>query len=290
LKTNRDAGVVGERPFDVAVVFRVYPRISKNPPVFPDDKYRLVELGLNSFRRSCGLLRVKVWVLLDNCPDVYERLFRRVLEGFDVTVIRLDGVGNVKTFLRQIEILCEQNDSDLVYLAEDDYFYTSEAMVRMVDWIRSGPEVDFVSPYDHSGIYTNDLHRHRRRFVVSCGRTWKTVNSTCLTFLAKQDALRKTRQVFETYKQRNSDAGIWISLTKARVFNLGFALKHLVVRQSLAVVWVKAWWHTWRQILFGKTWTLWAPMPSLATHMERRFLAPGVDWFARFESETRGIP
>jgi hypothetical protein len=39
-----------------------------------------------------------------------------------------------------------------------------------------------------------------------------------------------------------------------------------------------AWRYAWRQILFGKCRTLWAPAPSLATHMEIGGLAPGVDW------------
>jgi hypothetical protein len=38
----------------------------------------------------------------------------------------------------------------------------------------------------------------------------------------------------------------------------------------------------WRQILFGKRYTLWIPVPSLATHMVSGLLAPYVDWEQEF--------
>lgn len=69
---------------------------------------------------------------------------------------------------------------------------------------------------------------------------------------------------------------MWMALTKHAVFH---PLR--TVRSSIeAAIMAKAWYYGWRRILFGKRWMLWVPIPSMATHLERTTLAPGVDWEA----------
>jgi len=89
--------------YDVAVAYRIYPKVSRVPPVFPNDKYKLSELCLKSFKDSLGSLKVKMFVLLDNCPPSYEDLFKRYFDEQDLEFIRLNGVGNRATFDMQIE-------------------------------------------------------------------------------------------------------------------------------------------------------------------------------------------
>ena len=58
---------------DLAVAYRIYPSVSR-PALglpFSDDKYRLSEICLHSFKESLGSLRVKVWAILDGCPPEY---------------------------------------------------------------------------------------------------------------------------------------------------------------------------------------------------------------------------
>jgi hypothetical protein len=43
-----------------------------------------------------------------------------------------------------------------------------------------------------------------------------------------------------------------------------------------------AWFFRWRQILFGRRYSLWTPSPSIATHMIAGQEAPGVDWQKEF--------
>jgi hypothetical protein len=95
------------RKYDVAVAYRIYPKMAK-PALglpFSDDKERLSEVCLQSFRRSLGDLRAKIWVLLDDCPPHYEEMFRRVFAPEDLVLEPLPGIGNQGTFNRQIEIL-----------------------------------------------------------------------------------------------------------------------------------------------------------------------------------------
>lgn len=61
---------VSQRCYDLAVAYRIYPKVSKPARSLPfgDDKYQLSEACLKSFKESLGSLRVKLWALLDGCP------------------------------------------------------------------------------------------------------------------------------------------------------------------------------------------------------------------------------
>jgi hypothetical protein len=60
----------GTQMIDLAVAYRIYPRVSKSHAFFSADKFRLSKMCLDSFRGALGGLRVKVWALLDGCPLV----------------------------------------------------------------------------------------------------------------------------------------------------------------------------------------------------------------------------
>src|SRR5438105_9259866 len=113
-----------DSPYDLAVAYRIYPAVSKPALGLPcsDDKYALSEICLRSFKESLGSVRTKIWVLLDGCPAQYEALFRKYIDPDDLVLCGLDRVGNRATFSKQIDILVEQQDADLVYFAEDHHF------------------------------------------------------------------------------------------------------------------------------------------------------------------------
>ncbi len=98
--------------YDIAVAYRIYPRVSKNPAMFPEDKLRLARLCLRSFRASLVSVRAKIFVLLDGCPSEFDAIFTESFDKTDLELIRLNGEGNRQTFLRQIEILLKQDCAD----------------------------------------------------------------------------------------------------------------------------------------------------------------------------------
>ena len=101
-------------------------------------------------------------MLLDQCPAQYEALFLKCFNPGDLELIRLDGIGNQKTFQRQLDVLTSQNDADAVYFAEDDYFYRENMFGIMLDFLQTNPDVDFISPYDHPDYYSLQLHPRRQ--------------------------------------------------------------------------------------------------------------------------------
>jgi hypothetical protein len=270
--------------YDVAVAYRIYPRVSKDPIFFPEDKLRLARLCLQSFRASLGSVRAKIFVLLDNCPPEFEALFAESFQAEDLELIRLNGVGNRQTFSRQIEILLKQQDADAVYFAEDDYLYLPGQFETMLNFLRAFPDADFISPYDHADYYTLPLHSSPQLSRKYEGRLWHTAASTCLTFLTTKNTLAKTRRSFQTYVYRNSDVCLWMSLTKQVVFSPRIIWKCFRQRIALGGFVAVSWLYGWPQILAGQRRKLWIPTPSIATHADKHFLAPGVDWTAQFAS------
>lgn len=280
---------MSKKKYDLAVAYRIYPKVSAHkPPVFADDKYKLAELCVNSFRRSLGDLKVKIWVLLDNCPPEYETLFSRLWADEDTVFVRFSGVGDAATFHEQARILIEQIDSEIVYLAEDDYFYLPDQMKQAVSFLKNQEDVGFISPYDHPDIYSTSLHKISTEIREFSGKNWRSCMSTTHTFLTTRTVLRNCGSVFlASYGKISPDLSKWMAVTKHRVFNPFLFVWWGFTKPFWAASIFFAWRFCWRQILFGRRWSLWVPQPSIANHMAAGMEAPGVDWKSEFEKQAR---
>jgi hypothetical protein len=270
--------------FDLAVAYRIYPGVSKIPAFFAEDKFKLSEMCLQSFKKSLGGLRAKIWALLDGCPPEYEALFRDTFPNDEIEIVSLDKVGNLATFSLQIDLLTGRSDATHVYFAEDDYFYFPGALEKMVEFMRENRDVDFVTPYDHPDSYTTSSRLERHLVRPFSDRYWRTASSTCLTFLTTRKNLARTQSTFRTYSRGNGDCPVWLALTqKLELANLNvhwhdtfrFKTWLLTLRWGL------------RALVLGRRYRLWAPMPALATHMESSCVSPVVDWQAEFVRSQR---
>lgn len=265
--------------YDLVIAYRVYPGIAKSPVFYPTDKRKLVELGLRSLRLALGeSLRVRFLALLDGCPAEYESLVRRYFDPHHTDIFHLNRIGNAGTFLMQVALLLEQQYAEWVYFAEDDYLYRPGTFPALIEFASIYEDVHFVLPYDHPDFYTLPFHRGRWEIRHAAGHFWRTAASGCLTFLTRRSVLQKTASLFRTYQYGNFDASMWLALTKHGVCNLPHMLRAGLHSRLEAVIFAKAWLYGWRQILFRRRWKLWCPIPSMATHVERDTLAPGVDW------------
>jgi hypothetical protein len=277
-----------KKKYDLAIAYRIYPRITKPVVGYPDDKLKLSELCLLTLKEALGSLKVKLWVLLDKCPEEYTLLFQKYFPAEDLRLIHLKGIGNQATFGLQIYILTHQTDAEFVYFAEDDYFFLPDAFPRMLSLMRHNSDVHFVSAYEHPDYYTLFLHPKKYQIKIFEDQRWRTTIGTTCSFLSTKTILIKTADVFNTYyKERNYDVSLWMSLTKANVLNpvrIGlFILKYRDFFKMTARSWI----HCSKQILFGKRWNLWVAHPSLATHMEKKTVAPFVEWESKFEIEKQ---
>jgi hypothetical protein len=269
---------------DLAIAYRIYPGVSKNPAFFSTDKLRLSEMCLRSFKAGLGELKVKIWAILDGCPPEYEELFRGIFHSDELEILSLNKIGNLATFSLQIDLLTNQTEAPFVYFAEDDYFYLPNALEKMVAFMRENKDVDFVTPYDHPDSYYTSS-RFERHLVRPFGdRYWRTASSTCLTFLTSRQTLLRTRSTFKTYSRGNWDCPLWLSLTQKYELANPRIHWHNLFRFAL---WGQTLRWGYRTLLFGRRYRLWVPLPTLATHMESPCLSPLVDWQSLFIDSLR---
>lgn len=267
------------KKYDLSVVYRIYPEVSKIPIIHKHNKYELSKIAINSFKEALGDMSVKIWVLLDDCPSKYEDLFDELIENYDVELIKFDGVGNYATFNKQIEILLNQNFSDNIYFAEDDYIFVKDGLKEAVNFINSNKKVDFLTIYDSLDYYNMDLHKYKSNFFNVNDYDWRTVSCTTLSFMTTKDTLRKTQWVFETYSFKNNfDSSLWMSLTKINLFQFSSVIRFLMKKDRDFIRIAKSWLYCWKQIIFGKKYNLWSPIPSLGTHLDEDGISPGIDW------------
>lgn len=271
--------------YDLAVAYRICPAMSRMPPpIFADSKYRLAALCLHSFKAAAGDMRIKVWALLDNCPPEYESLFTELWSPEDLVIVRHTGIGNQGTFKQQIRILSQQEDSEFVYFAEDDYFYRPNTFRRMIALLHTGSGNTFITPYHHPDYDAPNLHpQHLRTKHSVQGDDWISELSTTCTFLTSRATLHRAISHLDIYTHRwacpAGDLAMWFCLTKREIFNPFFFLRQLFNRRLFwAWSWLSAWLMGGRMILFRPKFTLLAPSRSFATHMNAMQLDKNVDW------------
>jgi hypothetical protein len=282
--------------YDLAAAYRIYSGAQTSPgSIFAKDKFKMVELCFNSFKNSLGGLRVKLWVILNDCPPEYEAMIKRVWGADDLVLVRFPGVSNTTTLYEASRILMDQTDAEIVYFSDDDYVYLPGQFPLAIDFLRQNADADFITLYDHPDVYTTDLHNLPGETRMAAGKNWISCISTCHTFLAKRAALIELRRLYSHIfrgfqKTVPPDLCFWMALTKKRVFNpVKFIQWSLTRRWYWAASIFLAWFYFWRQILFGRRYSLWQPRPSIATHMSAGLEAPGIDWQKEFQRQMAGI-
>ena len=277
--------------YDLAIAYRIYPKVSKPAAGLPlaGDKLQLSEVCLRSLKHSLAGLRVKLWALLDGCPEAYADLFRKYFDERDLVLVPLDSMGNRATFEKQIDILLEQEASDLVYFAEDDYIYLPAQFPRLIEFLQACEDVHFVTPYDHPDCYNLRIHRHPKWMRVHGGHHWRTAASTCLTVLMRKQTLQKSEAIFRSYGRRNLDCSLWLSLTKKCVFAPVQFLRFAFLEPPFAKIMAKTWIYGWRQILFEAPMQLWIPVPGFATHLDAQAMSPTIDWAAVIRKQAEAV-
>lgn len=103
---------------------------------------------------------------------------------------------------------------------------------------------DFVSPYDHPDKYKEGMIPKEQDKEYVHGYLWRSTDSTTSTFMARGSKVQEQMDLFRSYGW--DDHKRWL--------DLGI-----------------------------KGYKLWTPLPSLATHMVKDYMAPDVDWQKEWE-------
>lgn len=261
--------------YDLVIAHRVCPALAKVSVGFADKK-TMVEATTSSLAAALEDLRVRLVVILDGCEDyldIFERAFGHA-KNIDLEIVYTDSIGNQKTWEKQLEILSSVNDSEFVYFSEDDYIYTPNAFRAMLDFAK-GHDVDFVTPLDHPDRYNGKLVHDAPAVVrISQFCHWRSVDSTCLTFLAKQKVVAASRRIMESYIYSTEEATMWHGLTKFEVFNFSKLLRaaflYFVLRKKCRfgdIMGLCTWKRQGLKLLTNPRRHLYSPIPTLAVHL-----------------------
>jgi hypothetical protein len=174
-------------------------------------------------------------------------------------IVCLGGLGNAASFEVALTLAVDFARTDLIYFVEDDYLHVPSALANLLACSRAVP-ADYITLYDHPVRYLSgddpnvDWPLRTSATYEAAGHTWRTVESTCMTFAAMAQTLVEDRHLFAMYlagRAHPADRALFRHLQ-----GLGVHCDNSPCR-----------------LLFG-------PVPSLATHCELPWLAPGIDWEA----------
>jgi hypothetical protein len=163
-------------------------------------------------------------------------------------------IGLPGTHMRAVAILQERSGADHFYLSEDDYLYRSSAFSQLEEAVADLPGADYLTLYDHPDRYRRNDDRltvSRRPIVVTASAHWRLVESTCMTFGGRIEALSADAEVHRHHVDKlpnTNDRRLWRALQSPRRLRA-------------------------RRRLYGV-------VPSQASHQEVGMLAPNVDWEA----------
>jgi len=227
----------------VIVYYRMSPKNSVHEarrPRFAFDKIGLARYCLRSFAEAFDEVSLTMNFILDNCGSEWDKMINEVYPGNIVHITRNDNTPlmGYDHTSYYTQLDMAKGVDDYVLFQEDDYVYLPDSGKKLLDALKV---LEFVSPYDHLEFYTRTLDYHKPPFDIRLvgDHHWRTIDFCTMTW--------------GCHSSRLSD--YWDEL-------------------HLHGCWDK---DTWTEMA-KKGAKLWTPIPSLATHMHRDFLPPGIDW------------
>jgi len=180
--------------------------------------------------------------------------------GAEIHIIHLHN--NCGSYRTAYNLALEKSQfDDLILMAEDDYIWTEESLISMVCTMKELVFCDYLTPYDHpvrydfSYIGGVDLNHWESRIFLSHNRHYRSQESTCMTFISRANILKEDRDVHFLFtpveKKSPNDRELFRQLQ-----HLGQYKNNNLYQPRL---------------LLG-------PIPSLATHAHKLFLAPCINW------------
>jgi hypothetical protein len=272
-------------------------------------------LALTSFVRAVDHLESPVGVTFLNDGPVANDAFR--LMKAVGRIVPFDRLGCRGSYAKALTLAvgCNGDESDIVWLAEDDYLYRPDALERLLSAARLIPWASYFALYasfptpeaEMSGEEDDAAPRGWRDQggVTVHGHYWRHAVSTTSTFGARLPALRRDRQLFRTalYSARAWDHQTCLAYQGYVPFRGRWLLQDPSPGTKSAQSRIKVLGATPIKVLVDamahrrarQPGLLVAPRPALATHLELPHIAPGTDWNAEAEATTewaraRGIP
>jgi hypothetical protein len=200
---------------------------------------------LNTIRLDPLANRVKLVVVYDGsvedfASDFIASYYANQALGLSIQFIR--GGSDLNSFLITLGLAknSECASGDLIYFLENDYMHQYGWVSKLFELYDAGIQFDYVSLYDHRDKYFYEMYANlTSRLVYSRSHHWRTVPSTCASFILEKYILERDYAVFSS------------GLTDYHFFS------KLVGQLGRILL---------------------TPVPGLATHSMEGYLSPTVNW------------
>lgn len=183
-------------------------------------------------------IKCDITVIMDNAG---QGNLEEYVRKFDVSVVPINHRSHIKSLMMAYDMIDSIKDNEHIYLVEDDYLHTSDAIAILNEGIN---KFEMVTCYDHPDRYDvnvrcTDVTQGNEMIDISESTHWRTIEATTHTF----GFSRHRYEVIKDY---------------LRIYTEDRPL--------------------FRRLYLDRGLRLWSPMLGRSTHLNRFLMSPFVDW------------
>lgn len=175
----------------------------------------------------------------DGMPNELYKELAACQNGTSVILEKINCQSNGHSYKHCLDLITlKSHNYDYIYMLEDDYLHTDNALPLLIDGL---DKFGLVTGYFHKDRLTrsDDITRGLESFGATRTSHWVTNESTTCTWAASKASLPKVLSA--AYKYNTLDREMWRSLAKEKI-------------------------------------RLWVPTPGFSTHLEENLMTPFIDW------------
>jgi hypothetical protein len=230
-----------------------------------DNGYQKVKFP-KATKKNCLLNFLTEWsvsevrVLVDRCIPATRQFLHEYADLTSLHVEDIDGGSSAQSFRIAYEKALELDDTEVVYLIEDDYWHLNSSRSMLLEAIE---RAEYVTLYDApdkyvpasqgGNPYIDEDGADETKVILTQSRHWRLTNSTTCTFAARVGTLREDYEVWKQFCFATPDQ------------------KHPHDFQCFLE-------------LRSRGRSLVSPIPTLSTHVEPNWAAPLVNWDVAMET------
>lgn len=207
-------------------------------------------------RSTTGIERITKVYCYNNFIQEFTNNTTYIFDNCSQNLIEEDAIyttlGNGGSFIKALDIALTKDDSDYIYMIEDDYLHLPGAKKILLEGLTTFD--GFITLYDHPDKYDNrkinplvHIDNGNAGEVTTLYLTqsshWKITNSTTMTFACSVKNLRRVQHIMRRHSvNRPTDFQMWLDIKKE--FNMN----------------------------------VYSPVPGYSTHCEVGYESPLINW------------
>lgn len=217
-------------------------------------------LSLISFKKNGGDFNFRI--IADNergISKLEKETLRNYIRFVNGDIEYKNFKSNTKSYQYTITSAIKSNINNICFLVEDDYLFTKDA-VGVLYKAYSDLNCDYLTPYDHPVRYEHDFYlgadlpHWENKMFLSGEYHFRSQESTCMTFMASDIILNEDEDIHRRFSLLGSkcpnDRELFRCLQHLGTYSFSTRPKRLLL----------------------------GPIPSVATHSHKDYLAPCIDW------------